>query len=319
MANLRAGLIGYGMMGRNHARVLSSLAGVELVAIADSDKSHHAHAGQTVFVDRVEEIIQFNLDYCFVAVPTALHEQVGLRLAEAGIHTLMEKPLASDYSSALCLTEAFENMKLIGAVGHIERYNASIQQAKSRINNGELGEIYQISTRRQNPFPKRILDVGVVRDLATHDVDLTMWITDQEYAEVNSQVMSLPGRKFEDLVSINARLSKNTIANHLINWVSPYKERLVVITGSKGAYVCDTLTSDLTFYSAESTDSEWDELANFRGTSEGDVIKYAFQKSEPLRREHENFRDAVLGKKSEIVSMRQGLKVIEVSDRILAK
>jgi predicted dehydrogenase len=112
-------------------------------------------------------------------------------------------------------------------------------------------------------------------------------------------------------------MSRGTIANHLINWVSPYKERLVVITGSKGAFICDTLTSDLTFFSAETTDTEWDELANFRGTSEGDVIKFAFPKSEPLRGEHENFRDAVLGKYSEIVTMREGLAVIEVSDRIL--
>ena len=317
MANLRAGLIGYGMMGKNHARVLSSLEGVELVAIADSDKSHHQQTGHVAFVERVEEIIEFKLDYCFVAVPTALHEQVGLLLAEAGIHTLMEKPLAPDFSSALRITEAFEKQNLIGAVGHIERYNASIQQAKRRINNGELGDIYQVATRRLNPFPKRILDVGVVRDLATHDIDLTMWITDQEYKEVNSQVFSLPGRKYEDLVSINGRMSKGTIANHLINWVSPYKERLVVITGSKGAYICDTLTSDLTFFSAETTDTEWDELANFRGTSEGDVIKFAFPKSEPLRGEHESFRDAVLGKDSEIVTMREGLAVIEVSDRIL--
>jgi UDP-N-acetylglucosamine 3-dehydrogenase len=317
MANLRAGLIGYGMMGKNHARILSSLEGVELVAIADSDKSHHRQTGQTSFVERVEEIIDFNLDYCFVAVPTALHEQVGLLLADAGIHTLMEKPLASNFSSALRLTEAFEKKNLIGAVGHIERYNASIQQAKRRINNGDLGDIYQVATRRQNPFPKRILDVGVVRDLATHDIDLTMWITDQEYKEVNSQIYSLPGRKYEDLVSINGRMSKGTIANHLINWVSPYKERLVVITGSKGAYMCDTLTSDLTFFSAETTDTEWDELANFRGASEGDVIKFAFPKSEPLRGEHESFRDAVLGKDSEIVTMREGLAVIEVSDRIL--
>jgi predicted dehydrogenase len=318
MAKLRAGLIGYGMMGRNHARVLSSLEGVELVAIADSDRAHHLQTSQSVFVESVEEIIEFKLDYCFVAVPTALHEQVGLLLAEAGINTLMEKPLASDFSSALRLTEAFEKQNLIGAVGHIERYNASIQQAKRRISNGDLGDIYQVATRRQNPFPKRILDVGVVRDLATHDIDLTMWITDQEYEEINSQMFSLPGRIFEDLVSINGRLSKGTISNHLINWVSPYKERLVVITGSRGAYICDTLNSDLTFYSAETTETEWDELANFRGTSEGDVIKYSFPKSEPLRREHENFRDAVLGKESEIVSMRDGLKVIEVSDRILS-
>jgi UDP-N-acetylglucosamine 3-dehydrogenase len=317
MSNLRAGLIGFGMMGKNHARILSTLEGVDLVAIADTDKTYHDESGKVKFVRNVEEIISCNLDYCFVAVPTALHEKVGMQLAEASVPTMMEKPLADNYASALRITEEFERRDLIGAVGHIERYNASIVQAKKRINNGDIGDIYQVATRRQNPFPKRVLDVGVVRDLATHDIDLTMWITGQDYTEVNSQVMSLPGRGHEDLVSINARMSGGTIANHLINWISPYKERLTVITGSKGAFVCDTLTSDLTFYSNQSTDNDWIELANFRGSSEGDVIKFSFAKPEPLRREHESFRDAILGKDCEIVSMRQGLSVIKVSDLIL--
>ena len=317
MANLRAGLIGFGMMGKNHARILSSLEGVDLVAIADPDKTYHGKSGDIKFVGNVEEIISCDLDYCFVAVPTALHEKVGMQLANASVPTMMEKPLAADYESALRLTEEFEGRNLLGAVGHIERYNASIVQAKRRISNGDIGDIYQIATRRQNPFPKRVLDVGVVRDLATHDIDLTMWITGQDYIEVNSQVMSLPGRDYEDLVSINGRMSGGTIANHLINWISPYKERLTVITGSKGAFVCDTLTSDLTFYSNQSTENDWPELANFKGSSEGDVIKFSFVKPEPLRREHENFRDAVLGKDCEIVTMRQGLSVIKVSDLIL--
>ena len=305
------------MMGKNHARVLGNLDGVDLVAIADEDPSHHLEGSRAAFVESVDQIIEFNLDYCFVAVPTALHEDVGMKLAASSIHTLMEKPLAADYASALRLTEEYEKRNLIGAVGHIERYNASIQQAKKRINNGELGEIYQVATRRQNPFPKRILDVGVVRDLATHDIDLTLWITGQDYSEINTQKMSLPGRIFEDLVSINAKLSGGIIANHLINWVTPFKERLIVITGSKGAFICDTLTSDLTFYSGAATENDWIELANFRGTSEGDVIKYSFSKPEPLRREHENFRDAVLGKESEVVTMRQGLNVVSVADKIL--
>ena len=318
MTNLRAGLIGFGMMGKNHARMLSSLGGVDLVAIADPDKAYHEKNGEVRFVRDVEEIIACDLDYCFVAVPTELHEKVGMQLAEASIPTMMEKPLAADYASALRIAEEFERRNLLGAVGHIERYNASIVQAKRRINNGDIGDIFQIATRRQNPFPKRVLDVGVVRDLATHDIDLTMWITGQDYTEVDAQVMSLPGRDYEDLVSINARLSGGAIANHLINWVSPYKERLTIITGSKGAFVCDTLTSDLTFYSNQSTDNDWIELANFRGSSEGDVIKFSFVKPEPLRREHENFRDAVLGKDCEIVTMRQGLSVIRVSDLILS-
>jgi len=314
MANLKAGLIGLGMMGRHHARVLGSLDGVDLVAVADPAGDPHGVAGGRAVLGSVDELIEAGIDYCMVAVPTIYHEEVGLKLAAAGIHAIIEKPLAPDVASATKLAEAFEKAGLVGAVGHIERYNPSLQEARRRIEAGDLGRIFQVSTRRQNGFPARIADVGVVKDLATHDIDLTAWITQQEYVWVQARTAHRAGRVHEDLVSAVGQLADGTVTNHLVNWLSPFKERVTVITGERGAYVCDTLTADLTFYANGTQVEAWDDVANFRGVSEGDVVRYAIAKPEPLRLEHENFRDAVLGKPADIVTMRQGLNTVKVAD-----
>ncbi|MBB0992403.1 Gfo/Idh/MocA family oxidoreductase [Dietzia sp. SLG510A3-30A2] len=316
MANLRAGLIGLGMMGRHHARVLGSLEGVDLVAVADPGGDRFGVAGGRPVMSLVEDLIVEKVDYCMVAVPTGLHEKVAMSLASAGVHALVEKPLSHDTASAEKIAEAFESNGLVGGVGHIERYNAALQQARTRIENGDLGEIFQVSTRRQGPFPGRIADVGVVKDLGTHDIDLTAWVTQQDYVSVSAQTGYKSGREHEDLVAVVGKLSGGTVTNHLVNWLSPLKERTTVITGEKGAFVADTLTADLTFYANGSIETMWDEISQFRGVSEGDVVRLAFAKPEPLRVEHENFRDAVLGKRADIVTMAQGLKTVKVAEAI---
>ena len=314
---LRAGLIGLGMMGRNHARVLASLDGVELVAVADPAGDVHGVAGGRPVVSSVDELVALGIDYCMVAVPTAFHEAAGLTLAEAGVHAMVEKPLAPDVAGATRLAEAFEARGLVGAVGHIERFNPALQEARRRLAEGELGTVHQIVTRRQGPFPSRIADVGVVKDLATHAIDLTAWVAGHPFVSVAAQVAHRSGRPHEDLVAIVGLLDDGTVTNHLVNWLSPLKERVTVITGERGTFVADTLTADLTFYANGTVATEWDAIAGFRGVSEGDVVRYAFAKPEPLRTEHEAFRDAVLGLPGaveRIVSMRQGLATVAVAE-----
>jgi UDP-N-acetylglucosamine 3-dehydrogenase len=314
---LRAGLIGLGMMGRHHARVLGSLEGVELVAVADPAGDPHGVAGNRPLFASIEELIGAGIDYAMVAVPTAYHEQVGLALAEAGVHAIIEKPLAPGVEAATRLADAFASRGLVGAVGHIERYNPALQSLRTRLENGDLGAVYQVATRRQGPFPARIADVGVVKDLATHDIDLTAWVTQQPFTSVMARTAYKSGREHEDLVSITGQLAVGTVTSHLVNWLSPMKERLTVVTGEKGTFVADTLTADLTFYANGTINTEWDAIAKFRGVSEGDVVRYALAKPEPLRVEHECFRDAVLGlpgAEARIVTMHQGLATVAVAE-----
>ncbi|WP_116114173.1 Gfo/Idh/MocA family protein [Austwickia chelonae] len=317
MANLRAGLIGLGMMGRHHGRVLAGLEGVDLVAVADAHGDPHGVAKGRPVLSSVEELIEQGIDYCMVAVPTALHEEIGTKLAAAGVHAMVEKPLAQDTPAAERLTAAFEKAGLVGAVGHIERFNPALQQARKRLADGELGQVYQVVTRRQSPFPARIADVGVVMDLATHDIDLTAWVTQQSFTQVAAHTAYKSGRKYEDLVAVTGRLSDGAVTSHLVNWLTPFKERVTVITGERGAFVVDTLTADLTFHANGSVETPWEGVAQFRGVTEGDSIRYGFAKKEPLLLEHEAFRDAVLGKESDIVTMAQGLATVKVAQAVL--
>ncbi len=316
-APLRAGLVGLGMMGRHHARVLGSLDGVELVAVADAAGDPHGVAGGRPVLGSVSELIAAGIDYCMVAVPTAFHEEVGLELAAAGVHAMVEKPLAPDVVAAQVLAAAFESAGLVGAVGHIERYNPALQSLRSRLEAGELGDLFQIVTRRQGPFPARIADVGVVKDLATHDIDLTAWVARQPYHAVAARTAHKSGRQHEDLVAVVGSLADGTVTNHLVNWLTPMKERVTAVTGEKGMFLADTISADLTFYANALVPSQWEAIAKFRGVSEGDVTRFAIPKPEPLRAEHEAFRDAVLGKDADIVTMRAGLATVAVAEALL--
>jgi len=303
------------MMGRHHARVLASLPGVDFIGVSDPAGDVNGVAQGRPVVKSVAELVALGIDYAVVAVPTVYHLEIGLELAAAGIHAMVEKPLSQDTATAKDLAKTFAHAGLVGAVGHIERYNPALQEARRRLE--QLGSLYQVVTRRQGPFPSRVADVGVVKDLATHDIDLTAWITGQRYTSVSARTASRTGREYEDLVAVVGTLQDGTITNHLVNWLSPLKERVTIITGENGAFVADTLTADLTFYANGTVTSSWGEMTQFRGVSEGDVIRYAISKHEPLRMEHENFRDTVLGKPADVVTMEQGLATVLVAEAVI--
>ncbi|MBO1337580.1 Gfo/Idh/MocA family protein [Streptomyces sp. VRA16 Mangrove soil] len=313
---LRAGLIGLGAMGRNHARVLSLLDGVDFVAA--TDPAGGTLPSGTPVLRSLDELLALHLDYAVVACPTAFHEEVGMALAAHGVCALVEKPLAHSVVAARRLVDAFASQGLVAGVGHIERFNPALQSLRSRLEAGELGEVYQVVTRRQGPFPHRIADVGVVKDLATHDIDLTGWVTGQEYASLSARTLSKSGREHEDMVTVTGDLTDGTLVSHLVNWLSPLKERFTAVTGERGCFVADTLTADLTHYANGAVATEWEALAAFRGVSEGDMIRFATPKREPLLVEHERFRDAVGGKEATgIVTLREGLRTVEVAAAVL--
>ena len=317
MPKLRTAIIGLGMMGTNHARVLSSLKGVELVAVADPQGYAQKVLPQVKVLNSVNEVIKLGVDYCVISAPTAFHEEIALQLIASKIHFLVEKPIADTYASAVKIRDAAKSAKVIGAVGHIERFNSALQEARKRVLAGELGTIYQVATRRQGPFPSRISDVGVVKDLATHDIDLTSWITGKKYLQVSANAAFRSGREHEDLISVSGLLEDSIVVSHLVNWLSPLKERKIIITGERGTFVADTLRADLTFYENGKIELLQTELAHFRGVTQGDVHILAFEKPEPLIVEHKNFRDAVLGKPSNIVSLEEGTAIVKIADAII--
>lgn len=294
---LRVGLFGVGMMGRHHARVLKGLDGVDLVGVVDPAGDEHGVAGD-LLVDGFDRLLDKDLDYAVVASPTRTHLSLGMKLAAARVPTLIEKPLANTPEDAEELMMAFSAARTLGAVGHVERYNPAAKRAWSMA--GNLGEILQVSTRRQGPPPGRELGTGVIMDLATHDIDLTMWITGQHYHSLDAQVAPLRG-SFEDLVAATGVLTGGTVVNHLVNWCSSARERVVTLLGEKGVVEFNTHTR-VCWWAPMDGPSE----------SSGPIAD-----TEPLVLEHEAFRDAVLGADlTGIVPLPQGLRVIRVADEM---
>ncbi|WP_080678103.1 Gfo/Idh/MocA family protein [Salinispora pacifica] len=316
-APLRAGLIGLGMMGRHHARILSQLPGVELVAATDPRGDQHQATRGVALAADLEQLLTHRLDYCVVAVPTAHHAAIGYALAEAGVPALIEKPLAPDLTTARALAQAFDTAGLIGAVGHTERYNPALEAMRLQLADGALGDLYQITTRRQGPYPPRIRDVGVVLDLATHDLDITTWVTGMPLVSVAARTTARSGRIAEDLAVILGELSDGTLTNHIVNWLSPLKERMTIVTGAHGCLTADTVHGDLTFYANGSTPTEWAAAEVFRGVTEGAITRYAIPKREPLLREHEAFRNAILGRDAPIVPLQQAVATIAAAEAVL--
>ena len=318
MTDLRAGLVGLGAMGRHHARVLQHLNGVELVGVLDPAGDPAGLVNRSLLVATLADLMDLDLDYCVVAAPTEAHVDVAVQLARRGVAFLVEKPIADSYVHAQELVRITREAGVVSGVGHIERFNIAAIEMRQRIADGELGEVYQIATRRQGPYPERIRDTGVVFDLATHDLHLTSWIGDSGYEAVSAQTTHRSGRTHEDAVVVNGRLRNGIIASHIVNWVTPFKERTFMAIGDRGALVADTLTEDLTFIENPLHPNEWDTLGHFRGVAEGNRTRFALAKREPLVVEHEDFRDAVLSGRPTGVPLEEGLEVIQVAEAVLA-
>jgi len=314
---LKVGLIGLGVMGKNHLRVLSSTEGIKLMAVVDPQDPTLLGEVSIPLYSHIEEVDKLKLDYCVVAAPTAFHEEIALWLSKKRIPFLLEKPISSNSKSAKKIIESVQQNKIKAGIGQIERYNSALQLAKLKIAEGLLGNIYQISTKRQGFFPSRISDVGVVLDLATHDIDLTSWVVESRYESVSANSAFRSGRSHEDLISVSGTLESGVIVNHIVNWLSPLKERSIQIIGEKGILAVDTLNSELTYYENGSNFIVDLEKDKFKGVSQGQVVKFEFEKYEPLRAEHESFRDYVFGKSQNIVDLKSALRTLKVAEAVL--
>jgi predicted dehydrogenase len=306
---LRVGLIGLGRMGRHHARVLRTLAGVALVGALDPNGDHYRAADGVPLATDPDALIRLGLDYAVLACPTVLHEPLGTVLAAAGIPTLIEKPLASDPAAAGRLADAFHTAGVPAAVGYIERFNPALIALRQHVQDGQLGDVFSVATRRTGPYPVRITDVGVIHDLATHDLDLTAWLTGARYTSITARTAHRSGRSHEDLLAAIGQLSDGTIADHQVNWISPLKARTTTVMGDHGILIADTLTAELTHW-AHDCNGPRALTASFGGAVEGDITRYGIPRHDPLTSEHEAFRDLVLGRTQRPASLQDGLNAV---------
>lgn len=312
---VRVGVVGLGSMGRNHVRVLDSMPGVELAGIYDVQDAMHL-AQRDLFCRSFDDLLDRELDYLTIATPTNTHVDLALRALDARVPCLIEKPVALDSASAQILADRFEGAGVLAGVGQVERYNSGVWEARRRIRAGELGQIMQISTRRVGPFPARIGDVGVILDLATHDIDATVWLLDSPYDRIFAEIDSVLEGPHEDALVALGRLRSGVVATHVVNWISPYKQREITITGELGAFRIDTLVGSLTIFNNGSVTSEWTELAQFAGVTQGDVIIPEIQRVEPLVREHQEFVAAMRGQDGAVATLKEASLVLETCEEL---
>lgn len=317
---LNVGLIGLGSMGKNHARVLSNLKGVRLKKIYDISiqNSIKNDSFAEILTEDFDDFLNSGLDYCVIASPTKTHKKIANEVISKGISVLIEKPITHDFKSGLELLNNSKNNKVICGVGHIERYNPAVREAKKLISRNKLGQILQISTRRLGPFHNRITDTGVIKDLATHDIDLVHFLSESKYSDLMAFGKTING-DLEDLISINGILENSVIVNHLVNWLCPFKERNILILGELGAFQIDLLNSDLIFYENGKHKVQQREIYHFTGSMQGNVQLIGIDKPEPLKIQHEKFRDALLGKSWDIVTLEEALLNLQVAEQIEKK
>lgn len=306
-------------MGKNHARVLSNMSAVESLSLYDPLGADLGLLHGEPVTNDLNHFLDHQFDYCVVSSPTHTHKDMALKLAALGVPVLIEKPLALSVEEALEISEAFESLGLLGSVGHIERYNPAIMALREKLESGLLGKVFQITTRRVGPYSGRIRDVGVVRDLASHDIDLVLSISGSSYKTVNSQLSFPLGSRHEDSLLAIGELENGVQFNHVVNWISPTKERVTSVLGERGLMVANTLTGDLSFFENGASVNPWDEESVLSGVSEGAVHNFPIAKVEPLVQEHRVFQSALQGDRvSELVSIKQGLEVLEVAETLLS-
>ena len=317
---MRVGLIGLGVMGKNHLRVLQSLDAVDEIVVQDIAQVQLSDHRKVSIAETVDDLVNSHPDYAVVSVPTAFHLSAAITLAEGRIPTLLEKPVAASLQESLQIANAYANSKTLCSVGHIERFNPALQVLKSKIAEGVIGKPLQISSMRMGPFPHRINDVGVVRDLASHDIDLAMWLTGMKYQELSALKGHTRESKHEDLFIAIGRLGDKVLVNHVVNWLNPVKVRQTAVLGTKGLLVADSLRVELRFFENGVIGSEWGQFSNLRGVSEGGEVRYPMPVREPLVAQHEAMIKSIEhGSISEICSIEEGLEVMRVIERILGE
>jgi len=319
---MKVAVIGVGAMGRNHARVYYELPNAELVGVADADAQVAEETAKRynirAYTNYLALLDEQKPDAVTIAVPTIDHLAVALEVIQRGIHLLIEKPIAFSVEEGQQIIAAAEQANVKLMIGHIERFNPAVIALKSHLAEGELGRVFQIDAHRQGPFPARVKDVGVVIDLAVHDLDIMRYVSGAEIMRVYAETEQRIHGSREDLLTGLVRMNDGTIGTLAINWLTPTKIRELYITGERGMFRVDYLTQDLYFFeNATASGSEWYTLRVLRGVSEGRMIRHVVAKKEPLRGEQEAFLAAVRGEIPIPVTGLDGLKALELAQAVV--
>jgi UDP-N-acetylglucosamine 3-dehydrogenase len=301
---LRVGVVGVGIMGSNHARVFADLPGVRLAGIADPDlrqREFVAGALECTGHADVDGLLDEGVDAVTIAAPTHLHRDLAVACINRGVHVLVEKPIASSVEEGRAIIAAARRAGVALMIGHVERFNPAVEAIKDALR-GE--DILSIAITRVGPFPPRMSNVGVVIDLAVHDIDLIRWFTDSEIVDVQPQVRSAVADR-EDIALLQFRTASGVLAHINTNWLTPFKARSVTVA-TKNKYITgDLLTRQVT------------ECFGFQPDGSYSMRHLSVGHAEPLRAELQAFCSAIRGASEPAVTGEEGVGALEIAIRCL--
>lgn len=301
--SVRIVVIGLGGWGKNYPRVVEEVDNAELAAVCDLREDRvqrfvkrYGCAGYT----KVEDLVQReSFDAAVVAVSTPAHVSVVQQLVGHCTHILVEKPFGASLEEAARMTQLASNRETFLMPGLIMRFNPVIERILGLVGSEEAGEPIMMTATRISYFPPRTQDVGVVKDLAIHDIDVARLLFNGEPTAVYCRAGDLTGRGYEDHATLVLTFGEDRTAFVEANWLTPYKIRNLRITCTRAVLVANTLTQELRIH-------------NERG-----VHIPSFRWFEPLRREVEYLVEAVQKNQPPKPSARDGLVLHLITDAAL--
>ena len=303
MKKLGVAVIGTGFWGRNHARVFKELEETELLAVCDVNAERARNVAKQFGVRAYTNIGKLlkrkDVEAVSMCVWSLNLAKETLKALKAGKHVLVEKPMATNVKQAKKLLETAKEEKLHLTVGFLMRFIPGIQHMKNAIEDKTIGNLVCATAKRVSEWPERIGDVGVVKDTAIHDIDIIRYLFDEEPIAVYAKTGSMKHKKFEDYAQIMLTFEGGKSAFIESNWLTPYKTRTLVVTGSNAIMKLDYITQELTIEDAKET------------------IQPRYPWQEPLKLELKHFANCISKKEKPLITGTDGLKALQIAEAAL--
>ncbi len=307
LKTVRIGLVGAGAIGRHHARVVQEIIGAQLVGICDTDpiQAQKVCAKDINYYASLDQLIA-DSEALIIATPTSTHFDVASRALNQGKHVLVEKPLAETVERARELVSIAQESSCHCVVGHVERFNPVVRWFRNSVSSAD---ILTINITRVGPRPPRIKDVGIIIDLAVHDIDLIAHLCQSPIETIQSVCQATNGMH-EDVAQISIRTESGVVAGINTNWLTPYKSRRIELATAGAFYVGDLVSGVITKYQTNTDQSP-----------RAYTVQSFFPKgTEPLMEQALSFLNLIRGEKnSENATAIEGCRTVELAVSCLDK
>jgi predicted dehydrogenase len=317
---IRVGVVGLGYWGPNLARNFAAIGGCELTWLCDEsiearDKLVSSFSGAHATGELEDLLNDPELDAIVLATPVPTHAALAIRVAEAGKHCFVEKPLATTAADAEAAVAAADRAGRILMVGHLLEYHPAVDRLKDLIERGELGALYYVYGNRLN-LGKLRAEENALWSLGAHDVSVILHLIGEEPVECSAHGESYVRAPVQDVVFCFLRFPSGIVAHLHLSWLDPHKERRLTVVGARRMATFDDMLLDgkLTVY-----DKGFDEDAHTWGeyiTRSGESFSPQITNAEPLRIECEHFVECIRSGTTPRSDGHSGLRVVRVLERL---